>query len=742
MDLQKLKNAGLHELHVRAAQRVSAFSERLGWSTLVKLPDDNAFAALLTPAKARAANDLLESFRLRSDPTFFASFKAPEKTASALKSRWPHTAQRLIEKADRICEGKFDLLGFTNLDFGNPIDWHFEPISGKRIPLVHWSRLDYLDSEVAGDKKIIWELNRQQYFLTLGQAYWLSGEEQYARAFVEHLKAWMDANPPKLGINWASSLEVAFRSMSWLWAFHFFKSSPSLSVDLFQRALKFLYLNARHLESYLSTYFSPNTHLTGEALGLFYLGTMLPEFKEAKRWRDLGSSILIEQLPIHVRPDGVYFEQSSYYHRYTTDFYLHFLLLSRDNNFPVPSGVKESLVLLLDHLMYITRPDGTTPLFGDDDGGRLAMLDVRPANDFRGTVATGAVLFDRGDYKFVAEGAAEETLWLTGVEGLHSFDSIVATAPAETSKVFPEGGYIVMRDGWTRESNYLLFDCGPHGSLACGHAHADALSFDLAANGQTILVDPGTYTYTGSKALRDWFRSSHAHNTLTLDDESSSVPDAAFSWKNKANCSLQKWVSNDRFDFISGQHEGFRRLPDPAILTRSILFLKHDYWIVRDGISSLHAHSAEVRFHFDSTPTHVPTALNIECFGAGRWIEEDGWVSHCYGQKARAKTRIFVTVLKNGHDLFSFLLPQQGGIEWNVVEITAQGGRAFAVHGGKTLDLVIIRPVERFEWLWLRFMNEQLQEIVSPQNETDQEIDLSDPFLSALISGVKNYVRH
>ena len=55
-------------------------------------------------------------------------------------------AQRIVEQADRICEGKFDLLGFTNLSFGDPIDWHFEPVSGKRIPLLHWSKLDYLDA--------------------------------------------------------------------------------------------------------------------------------------------------------------------------------------------------------------------------------------------------------------------------------------------------------------------------------------------------------------------------------------------------------------------------------------------------------------------------------------------------------------------------------------------------------------------------------------------------------------------
>ena len=47
MNLEKLKNASLHELRVRAAQRVAAFSERRGWSNLVKLPHD--LEPLLSP---------------------------------------------------------------------------------------------------------------------------------------------------------------------------------------------------------------------------------------------------------------------------------------------------------------------------------------------------------------------------------------------------------------------------------------------------------------------------------------------------------------------------------------------------------------------------------------------------------------------------------------------------------------------------------------------------------------------
>jgi hypothetical protein len=693
MNLQKLKNASLEELRVRAAQRVAAFSERRGWSSLVKLPE-----------KVPNVDFKLERF--------FAGLHDLKATAAAMKSRWPDSAQRLVEQADRICEGKFDLLGFKNLSFGDPIDWHVEPVSGKRVPLEHWSKLDYLDADVAGDKKITWELNRHQYFIKLGQAYALTEDQKYVRTFLSHLESWMDANPPKLGINWASSLEVAFRSISWLWALHFFKDA--VPVETRNRALKFLYLSARHLESYLSTYFSPNTHLTGEALGLFFLGTLLPELKEANRWRDLGSEILINQIPVHVRADGVYFEQSSYYHRYTTDFYIHFLLLSRTNNFTLSAAVEAAVARLLDHLMYITRPDGTTPLFGDDDGGRLAVLDVRAANDFRGTLAAGSVLLDRGDYKFVANGAAEELLWLTGVEGLRRFDSIVVAEPAEASRAFPDGGYFVMRDGWTRESNYLLFDCGPHGSLNGGHAHADALSIDLAAHGQTVLVDPGTYTYTGSKQLRDWFRSSHAHNTVTLDGHSSSEPNGAFSWTTTARCSLEQWISEDRFDFVSGRHDGFMRLQNPAMVTREILFLKHDYWIVRDAISTSSEHRLDIRFHFESE-RYAETVLDIQCFGNGHYIEEEALLSHCYGQKEQARAVTFSATLRGGEDVISFLLPQESGSEWRVIEKEAEKGREFEVSRGNFRDVVMIRSGQ---WLWKRFLDGELHETVSPQTQT------------------------
>lgn len=575
--IQKLRLLSADEIRVRSSQKFAALTERRGWTALSTLPTEQKLLELLTPEVCRdwkSSSSFFEHFRKRTDPKFFEAFLDSAATIKKLVETWPAVKEQTVERADRIVDGRFDLLGFRGLSFGVPVDWHLEPLAGKRTPLIHWSKLNYLDAELAGDNKIIWELNRHQYFMTLGQAYWLTNDERYAETFVAHLESWMNQNAPKVGINWASSLEVAFRSISWLWGFYFFRDSPSLKPGTFLRAMKFLYLHARHLETYLSTYFSPNTHLTGEALGLFYLGLFLPEFSDARRWKEKGTSILMQQLSRHVRPDGVYFEQSSYYHRYTTDLYTHFLILSQNNGEQLPEEVSLKLQALLDHLMYITRPDGTTPFFGDDDGGRLNLLDRRPVNDFRATLSTGAALFNRPDYKFVAGETAEQTLWLLGPVALQKLDDLEATPPVLQSVAFKDAGYYIMRDGWGPTANFLLFDCGPHGAISCGHAHADALSFELAPGGRTMLVDPGTYTYTGSKEMRDWFRSSVAHNTLTIDGESSSVPDGPFSWLSVAQCTTASWISTARFDYVEGSHDGYSRLPNPVAHSRSILFLK------------------------------------------------------------------------------------------------------------------------------------------------------------------------
>jgi hypothetical protein len=742
--LQKLRHVGIDELRVRGSQFVAAFAERHGLSSRAKLMSNTAFLELLSFERValRSPLELRDYFRNRVGPKFFPAFDNPAGTVSEFKKRWPDVATELVQRANGITANHFDLLGLRQLSFGVPIDWHLEPLAGKRAPLVHWSRLNYLDSERFGDKKITWELNRHQYFATLGQAYWLTGDERYAQTFSAHINSWCAENPPKLGINWASSLEVAFRSISWLWALHFFRHSSALTPEIFSTIAKFLYINALHLETYLSTYFSPNTHLTGEALGLFYLGTMLPEFKEAERWRRTGLRILVEQLERHVQADGAYFEQSTYYHRYTTDFYLHLRILLAANNQGLPQQLDGKLQQLLDFLMYVKRPDGRTPMVGDDDGGRLVTLDDRPANDFRATLSTGAAVFGRADYKFVADEPAEETLWLLGAEGLAKLDQLMAREPARQSIGFEDSGYYVLRDSWAPEANYMFFDCGHHGADNCGHAHADALSFELAVHGRTLLIDPGTYTYTASKEMRDSFRSSAAHNTLVVDDESWSIPAGPFSWNTIGNCRISSWISKDRFDYVAANQDRPHGYSAGLTHWREVLFLKDDYWVIRDRIGSFGNHNIKLWFHFDSSVAPLrgkdqtirvisenghSTGLQLATFAErGEWIRESGWVSHCYGVKDEGPVCVYSVHSNGPAELITFLVPETSGAGPKPVvrEFEALNGRAFEVNVNDTHDVLLFpereplsesgqistaRFASNFDLAWIRFANERVR---------------------------------
>ena len=345
----------------------------------------------------------------------------------------------------------------------------------------------------------------------------------------------------------------------------------------------------------------------------------------------------------------------------------------------------------------MTRPDGTTPIVGDDDGGRALPLTSDEPDDFRGTLAAGADLLARGDLKYTPGNDREESFWLLG-RCRRSYIRIEGEEPAEASAQFPSGGYFVMRDGWLDTDNYLLVDCGPVGSLSGGHGHADALSIEVAIQGKPLLVDSGTYSYHESPEIRSHFRSTVAHNTLMVDEQSSSEPGGTFNWRSRADAKVNAWVTDVRFDYFSGEHDGYRRLEGEPIHERSVLFLKNDYIIIRDLVRTHGEHTHSLNFHFaaDVKVAVGPDFVSGDDWriftfdNGGHWQKRESWISNIYGRRWNSPFLQYISNGRGKQEFLTFILPAGGsGGKAEVSELPIEGARAFAILFGDYTDVLI-----------------------------------------------------
>ena len=660
---------------------------------------------------AGAARLLHARFVDRAPSRFFAG-ATDHDTRDRLASRTPDAARAIVDAADSIVAGRFDLLGYKALAFGNPIDWHLDPVNGRQAPLVHWTEIDALDRMAVGDSKVIWELNRHQWLVRLGQAYRLTDDERYADTFAAAVTGWMAANPPRVGINWASSLEAALRIVSWSWAAMLFRDSRGLAPELFARMLGSIADHARHVERYLSHYYSPNTHLTGEALGLVYAGLVFPELAGARRWVRLGRHILLQELGRQVLSDGVHFERATCYQRYTAEIYLHFLLLAGRNGIALPAGVPERIERMVDVLLHLRQPDGSMPQIGDADGGTWLPLSPRRPDDLRGVFAVAAAVFGRADHAWAAGGRAPEAVWLCDPATVEMSDRLPARPPDTTAALFPDGGYVVTRSGWDRRAHQLTFDVGALGCpVSGGHGHADLLSVQCAAFGEPALVDPGTYCYTAEPEWRDFFRGTAAHSTVRVDALDQAIPRGPFAWHARPSARFLRWTTTGTLDVAEAEHGAYARLADPVTHRRRVLWIKPRYWVIVDDLDGAAAHAVELRFQLAPLGVDVdaaqwarvrgvegsglfirafsPAALTVDVI-SGATHPIGGWYSADYGQRQPAPALVYQTTSRLPLRIATLLFPAATPIAEPpaVVPIESEDGRLCALLFKDTGEMV------------------------------------------------------
>ncbi len=505
---------------------------------------------------------------LPPDPALDASFAPRLPLLDTAEVPGSERAQQTIDLANQIQSHWFPVFGMT-INAGREIRWRRDYLRGIETGLIYFRRIPYLDSARAGDHKVIWELNRHQHLLVLARAYRLTGDASYLDEIRAQLESWIAGNPFHRGTNWASALEVAFRALSWIWVYHFV--GPEMPSPFRARWLHVLYLHGCHLANNLSFYFSPNNHLVGEALALHALGSFFAGQPRAAKWEQLGARVMREQMDLQIRPDGSSFEQSTYYQGYLLDMFVLHAILAR----PGPEYLAK-VDRMAEFLHAVSGPLQRAPMLGDDDGGQLPLGPIqRPCG-----------------------------------------------AGKRESRLFPDAGIAVMTCGAT----HALVDAGPFGALHSGHSHSDTLSMIVSSGEEEILIDPGTYTYTGDPAWRDWFRSSEAHNTIRIDGLDQAVMAGPFRWTNPPEVAILNWQSDSDRDLLEVEcrYHGFTH-------RRRVEFQKPRAFVITDHVDGPPGeHNIEQFWHLGSLAAGSRLILP-----AGAELVES-WRSITFGDKQPA----------------------------------------------------------------------------------------------------------
>lgn len=553
--------------------------------------------------------------------------------AGPVAAQWAGSslADSIVSVAEQVSRGEYPLLGVT-LRPGRELRWRRDYFLNRESELAYFRRVPYLDRERAGDHKIVWEWNRHAHWVILAQAWRLTGKAAFVECIERELQSWAAQNPFPLGMNWTSALEVAFRAFNWLWVLHI--AGDGLSQECRMAMWANLYQHGHYLNWNLSVYFSPNTHLLGEAVVLAELGRAFGG-RQGSLWHSKGSVMVAESMRKQVLGDGAYFEASTAYHVYAFDLFLWHALQNKTSE-----EYRASLLRMGDYLYALLGAGGRMPRMGDDDGGRF----FHPYGDrerfgLESLATAAAAGLGREKWK---GGSGEMSAWWLGAK---QEDQPKQAWRAGQSEVFEKSGLVSIQAG----ENSIYFDAGGFGAFQAGHSHADSLSVLWMHQDRAVLEDPGTYTYVAEPEWRERFRAAAMHNTVTVEGKEQARPAGPFAWKGRPQVRLLGWRFEPGMDEAEAEviYEGVKHV-------RKIRYSRAEEQLeVWDRIEGEGILKAELRWHLgDWTQGRDWDGLEVDgkkesAIEGGAW----GWRSAAPGYKEPAPV---VCISKQGVGLVEF----------------------------------------------------------------------------------------
>jgi len=360
----------------------------------------------------------------------------------------------------------------------------------------------------------------------------------------------MDVNRPFLGINWCSGIELALRIVTIVIVLSFLGEVVDREKRVRLRA--FLHAHVFWLDRYPSLYSSANNHLISEALGLFLVGTLVPDLPHAQEMSAHGRKVLEDEIQKQILDDGVGVEQSITYTAFTIEMSALAGLIGQLTGCSFSAEYKQRLASGAEFMCWLLDQSGHAPAIGDNDEGRVVTLSLNSEPEYVASVAAAVGGFLNQTRFMIPDRTSElrDALFCA---------SEAAAPPVRTGmRTFETGGYTVVRERHAGQQTLLVFDHGPLGYLSiAAHGHADALSIWLHVGGVPVFIDAGTYLYHADRIHRDFFRSTSAHNTVTVEGESGNISTGPFQWLRKGDARLLSYKDNSNW-YVEGQYDGYK----------------------------------------------------------------------------------------------------------------------------------------------------------------------------------------
>ena len=362
-------------------------------------------------------------------------------------------------------------LAIPELDFDPVFIARFpaEELMSDKITILHGSKdFDWKSRWNFEDMSALWNFNLHyfEYLFPLVKAWKDSGDNNYLEKTFEIISGWINCNPIGENPSWAS-YPVSLRIVNWI---SYYGYTAENMPEEFRKTF---------LESLHSQYAYLSGHLEKDILGNHYFENLKALLLAAIFFKDDAAFNRI--LPVfkaeckeEILPDGMHFELSPMYHKIIFEGMLRVALALRKAGKP-DSEIESYLQHMLDVAYSFEEDLERVPLFNDGGNNVAKSLDA---------------------------------LLITA-------DRYFGLKPCFRNRLESGGFYIFKREtnGHTWK---LIVDAGqPEPKYIPGHAHCDAMSYELFRDGKPVVVNCGTYAYQCSE--RSFFRSTAAHNTVMID---------------------------------------------------------------------------------------------------------------------------------------------------------------------------------------------------------------------------------